>query len=124
MNSIERMDARLHMLTQAELIASFLQGDHGLSPEKEANWKRLLECLSKTAVCMVAMEDDMLRSRRMIDELQTQSREEAEVLGSLKTQVEYLKEENTRIKESLARAIDLLNHNSINQTELYRIQLQ
>ena len=69
---------------------------------------------------MVAMEDDMLRSRRMIDELQTQSREEAEVLGSLKTQVEYLKEENTRIKESLARAIEKLENNQVDHNELYR----
>lgn len=120
MNSLERMDARLHLVTQAELIASWLQGDHGLSKEKEASWRRLLTCLTRSAMCMAEMEDDMIRSRMLINEREAQAREDAELIGSLKAQVEILKEENSRIKENLARAIDLLNTNHINQTQLWR----
>lgn len=120
MNSLERMDARLHLVTQAELIASWLQGDHGLSKEKEASWRRLSTCLTRSAMCLAEMEDDMLRSRSWINERDAQARSDAELIGSLKAQVEILQEENSRIKENLAQAIDLLNTNHINQTQLWR----
>lgn len=120
MNSLERMDARLHLVTQAELIASWLQGDHGLSKEKEASWRRLSTCLTRSAMCLAEMEDDMLRSRSWINERDAQARTDAELIGSLKAQVEILQEENSRIKENLAQAIDLLNTNHINQTQLWR----
>ena len=120
MNSLERMDARLHLVTQAELIASWLQGDHGLSKEKEATWRRLSTCLTRSAMCLAEMEDDMLRSRSCINERDAQARSDAELIGSLKAQVEILQEENSRIKENLAQAIDLLNTNRINQTQLWR----
>lgn len=120
MNSLERMDARLHLVTQAELIASWLQGDHGLSKEKEASWRRLSTCLTRSAMCLAEMEDDMLRSRSWINERDAQARSDAELIGSLKAQVEILQEENSRIKENLAQAIDLLNSNHINQTQLWR----
>ena len=120
MNSLERMDARLHLVTQAELIASWLQGDHGLSKEKEASWRRLSTCLTRSAMCLAEMEDDMLRSRSWINERDAQARSDAELIGSLKAQVEILQKENSRIKENLAQAIDLLNTNHINQTQLWR----
>lgn len=120
MNSLERMDARLHLVTQAELIASWLQGDHGLSKEKEASWRRLSTCLTRSAMCLAEMEDDMLRSRSWINERDAQARSDAELIGSLKAQVEILQEENSRIKENLAQAIDLLNTNHITQKQLWR----
>lgn len=120
MNSLERMDARLHLVTQAELIASWLQGDHGLSKEKEASWKRLLTCLTKTALCMAEMEDDMIRSRRQSSDLQAQAREDAELIGALRAEVKLLHAENDRLKEHLGDALELLNTNHINQKQLWR----
>jgi len=71
-------------------------------------------------MCLAEMEDDMLRSRSWINERDVQARSDAELIGSLKAQVEILQEENSRIKENLAQAIDLLNTNHINQTQLWR----
>ena len=71
-------------------------------------------------MCLAEMEDDMLRSRSWINERDAQARSDAELIGSLKAQVEILQKENSRIKENLAQAIDLLNTNHINQTQLWR----
>ena len=120
MTDLQRMDARLEMLIQAELIAGWLQGDHGLSEEKAANWNRLLSVLSKTALCFTEMEDDMLRSRTIISELRAEARSDAETIGALKKEVKLLQEENEKVKDGLAKAIDLLNANHINQTQLWR----
>ncbi len=120
MTDLQRMDARLEMLIQAELIAGWLQGDHGLSEEKAANWNRLLSVLSKTALCFTEMEDDMLRSRTLISELRAEARSDAETIGALKREVKLLHAENDRLKENLGDALELLNTNHINQKQLWR----
>ena len=120
MNSLERMDARLHLVTQAELIASWLQGDHGLSKEKEASWRRLSTCLTRSAMCLAEMEDDMLRSRSWINERDAQARSDAETIGALKRELKLLHAENDRLKENLGDALELLNTNHINQKQLWR----
>jgi len=120
MTDLQRMDARLEMLIQAELIAGWLQGDHGLSEEKAANWNRLLSVLSKTALCFTEMEDDMLRSRTIISELRAEARSDAETIGALKKEVKLLHAENDRLKENLGDALELLNTNHINQKQLWR----
>jgi hypothetical protein len=120
MTDLQRMDARLEMLIQAELIAGWLQGDHGLSEEKAANWNRLLSVLSKTALCFTEMEDDMLRSRTIISELRAEARSDAETIGALKREVKLLHAENDRLKENLGDALELLNTNHINQKQLWR----
>lgn len=120
MTDLQRMDARLEMLIQAELIAGWLQGDHGLSEEKAANWNRLLSVLSKTALCFTEMEDDMLRSRTIISELRAEARSDAETIGALKREVKLLHAESDRLKENLGDALELLNTHHINQKQLWR----
>ena len=44
----------------------------------------------------------------------------SELIGALRAEVKLLQEENEKVKDGLAQAIDLLNANHINQTQLWR----
>ena len=121
MNPLERIQARLLLGIQAELIACFLEEDHNLTPEKEANWRKLMDTLTKVNLCFHDMEEEMTRTRNDLGDHRMRVLEDAERIGQLKHQVDALKTESKNIKESLQKAIDLLESNQINPTKLWRI---
>ena len=121
MNPLERIQARLLLGIQAELIACFLEEDHNLTPEKEANWRKLMDTLTKVNLCFHDMEEEMTRTRNDLGDHRMRVLEDAERIGQLKHQVAALKTESKNIKESLQKAIDLLESNQINPTKLWRI---
>jgi len=121
MNPLERIQARLLLGVQAELIACFLDEDHDLTPEKEANWRRLMDTLTSVNLCFHDMEEEMTRTRNDLGDHRLRVLEDAERIGHLKHQVDALKAESKNIKESLQKAIDILESNQINPTNLWRI---
>ena len=121
MNHLERLQARLLLGTQVELISWWLDHEeHGLTAEKEKNWRALLDCLSKVNLCFHDMEESMTRSINELGEHRIRVLEDAERIGQLKAEMQMLHEQNTRLKDSLSEAIELLHKHDINSIKLWR----
>ena len=121
MNHLERIQARLLIGTQLELISWWLDfEDHGLSPEKEKNWRQLHDTLSKVNLCFHDMEEEMTRTRNDLGDHRMRVLEDAERIGGMKVQLNHLQQENTRLKDSLREALELLESHNINQFKLWR----
>lgn len=121
MGHLQRLQARMLLGTQVELISWWLDHeDHGLSAEKEENWRQLLDTLSKVNLCFHDMEEDMTRTRNDLGDHRMRVLEDAERIGKLKQQVETLEQENQNLKHSLNEALELLQSHDINQFKLWR----
>ena len=120
MNHLERLQARMLLGTHVELISWWLDHeDHGLTPEKEDNWRKLLDTLSKVNLCFHDMEEDMTRTLNDLGDHRMRVLEDAERIGQLKLKLEILEQENDRLKVSLGEALQLLQDNDINQIKLW-----
>ena len=120
MNHLERLQARMLLGTHVELISWWLDHeDHGLTPEKEDNWRKLLDTLSKVNLCFHDMEEDMTRTLNDLGDHRMRVLEDAERIGQLKLKLEILEQENDRLKVSLGEALQLLQDNDINQMKLW-----
>ena len=121
MNHLERIQARLLIGTQLELISWWLDHEeHGLTAEKEKNWRQLHDTLSKVNLCFHDMEEEMTRTRNDLGDHRMRVLEDAERIGKLKQQLESTQAENVRLKEALQDAIELLTENKINTLKLWR----
>ena len=120
MNHLERLQARMLLGTHVELISWWLDHeDHGLTPEKEDNWRKLLDTLSNVNLCFHDMEEDMTRTLNDLGDHRMRVLEDAERIGQLKLKLEILEQENDRLKVSLGEALQLLQDNDINQIKLW-----
>ena len=82
MNHSERIQARMLIGTQLELISWWLDHEeHGLTPEKEKNWRQLHDTLSKVNLCFHDMEEDMTRTRNDLGDHSMRVLEDAERIG-------------------------------------------
>lgn len=121
MSHLQRLQARMLLGTQAEAISWMLdQGDHGLTPQKEQNWKKLLECLRETSLCFHDMEEDMTRTRNELSGYRIRALEDAERIGRMEIKQEMLDQEIGRLKDSLHEALMLLESNNIKTHKLWR----
>ena len=120
MNHLERLQARMLLGTHVELISWWLDHeDHQLTPEKEDNWRKLLDTLSKVNLCFHDMEEDMTRTLNDLGDHRMRVLEDAERIGQLKLKLEILEQENDRLKVSLGEALQLLQDTDINQIKLW-----
>jgi len=120
MNHLQRMQARMLLGTHVELISWWLDHeDHGLTSEKEKNWRLLLDTLSQVNLCFHDMEEDMTRTKNDLGDHRLRVLEDAQSIGQMRAQIDMLQKENNRIKESLDQAIKLLESHQINQTTLW-----
>lgn len=120
LSHLDRMQARMLLGSQAEMISWWLdQEDHGLTPDKEKNWRQLLDTLSKVHLCFHDMEEDMTRTKNDLGDYRLRVLEDAQSIGQMRAQIDMLQKENNRIKGSLDQAIKLLDSHQINQTTLW-----
>lgn len=120
MNHLERLQARMLLGTQVELISWWLDHEeHGLSAAKEKNWRELLDTLSRVNLCFHDIEEEMTRKLNELGDHRMRVLEDAERIGQLKLKVEILQQENDRLKVSLGEALQLLQDNEINQLKLW-----
>ena len=121
MSHLERLQARLLIGTQLDLIGWMLDfEDHGLSPEKEKNWRTLHDTLSQVNLCFHDMEEEMNRTKNDLGDHRMRVLEDAERIGRMKEQLESTQAENGRLKAALHDAIELLTENNINTLKLWR----
>ena len=120
MNHLQRMQARMLLGTHVELISWWLDHeDHGLTADKEKNWRLLLDTLSQVNLCVHDMEEDMTRTLNDLGDHRMRVLEDAERIGQLKLKLEILQQENDRLKDSLGEALQLLQDNDINSIKLW-----
>ena len=120
MNHLQRMQARMLLGTHVELISWWLDHeDHGLTADKEKNWRLLLDTLSQVNLCLHDMEEDMTRTLNDLGDHRMRVLEDAERIGQLKLKLEILQQENDRLKDSLGEALQLLQDNDINSIKLW-----
>ena len=121
MTHLQRLQARMLLGTHVDLISWWLDHeDHGLTAEKEKNWRLLLDTLSQVNLCFHDMEEDMTRTMNDLGDHRTRVLEDAERIGQLKLKLEILQQENDRLKDSLDEALQLLQDNDINTIKLWR----
>ena len=120
MSHLERLMARTYLGAQMEIIGMWLDDEPDLTEEKRANWQRLHDTLSQVNLCFHDMEEEITRKMNANSTYKIRMLEDAERIGSLKTQVASLEEENARLKETLSKAIEILSKNNINPAPLWR----
>jgi len=112
--------ARNYLGAQMEIIGIWLDDEPDLTEEKKANWQRLHDTLSQVNLCFHDMENEITRKMNANSTYKIRMLEDAERIGSLKTQKASLEEENARLKETLSKAIEILSKNNINPAPLWR----
>lgn len=120
MNHLERLMARTYLGAQMEIIGIWLDDEPDLTAEKKANWQRLHDTLSKVNLCFHDMENEITRKMNANSTYKIRMLEDAERIGSLKTEKASLEEENARLKETVSAAIEILTNNNINPAPLWR----
>ena len=120
MSHLERLMARTYLGAQMEIIGMWLDDEPDLTEEKRANWQRLHDTLSQVNLCFYDMENEITRKMNANSTYKIRVLEDAERIGSLKTQVASLEEENARLKETVSAAIEILSNNNINPAPLWR----
>ena len=120
MSHLERLMARNYLGAQMEIIGMWLDDEPDLTEEKKANWQRLHDTLSQVNLCFHDMENEITRKMNANSTYKIRMLEDAERIGSLKTQVASLEEENARLKETVSKAIEILSKNNINPAPLWR----
>lgn len=117
LNHLERIMIRNYLGVQLETIGWYLDRDSSdLTEEKRKNWEQLRETLYKVTVLLHECEDELTRLTNELGEHRLRVLEDAQKLGRIEANVDYITNENTRLKECLGLALDLLAQHEIPHT--------
>ena len=120
MQTLQRLQTRLLLGAQADVIDHFLECEHNLSAEKVENWKQLLTTLREVNVCFHDMDEELTRMTNELGDHRQRVLDDAGRIGQLQQRVVQLEYENDNLKKGLAKAIALIDENQPNQTQLWR----
>ncbi len=120
MQTLQRLQTRLLLGAQADVIDHFLESEHNLTPGKIENWKQLLTTLREVNVCFHDMDEELTRMTNELGEYRQRVLDDAGRIGQLQQRVVQLESENDNLKQSLAKAIALIDENQPNQNQLWR----
>lgn len=117
LNTLQRILVRQHLGIQLEAIAMYLESDNtDLSPEKRENWEKLRDTLRQTTLLLHESENELTRLTNELNEHRARILDDAEKLGKVAANVDHITEQNTRLKECLGLALELLAQHNIPHT--------
>lgn len=117
LNPLERIMIRNYLGAQMETIAWYLDFENpDLTEEKRKNWEQLRDTLSKVTLLLHECENELTRLTNELGDHRLRVLEDAEKLGRIAANVDHITEENTRLKECLGLALDLLAQHKIPHT--------
>ena len=117
LNHLERLMIRNYLGIQLELISWHLDfEDLDMTEEKRKNWEKLRDTLSQVTLLLHECENEFTRLTNEPSEHRLRVLEDAEKLGRIAANVDHITEENTRLKECLGLALDLLAKHEIPHT--------